>query len=52
MTGASMKIKENILRDAMNKGTGIVEEGFDKYQNDINAMLDLLKNGMGVKPCL
>lgn len=52
LTGASMKIKENILNKARNAGTDIIEKGFEMYDRDIKAMLELLKNGMGEKPCL
>lgn len=51
MIGASMKIKENIINMARDAGTGIIDEGFEKYENEIKAMLELLKNGMGAKPC-
>lgn len=49
LTGASMKIKENILFKARNSGTDIIEEGFEKYESDIQAMLELLKHGMAEK---
>lgn len=52
LTGASMKIKENILNQARNMGTDIIDKGFEMYESDIKAMLELLKNGMGEKPCL
>ncbi len=52
LTGASSKIKENILNKARNSGADIIDQGFDMYENDIKAMLELLKNGMGEKPCL
>lgn len=49
LTGASMKIKESILNKARNAGTDITDCGFKLYENDIKAMLELLKNGMGMK---
>ncbi|MFL0194053.1 TetR/AcrR family transcriptional regulator [Clostridium sp. WILCCON 0269] len=49
LTGASMKIKESMLKKARNKGTDIIYEDFETYENDIKAMMELLKNGMGVK---
>ena len=52
LVGASTKIKENILSKARNSGTDIIDQGFDMYENDIKAMLELLKNGMGERPCL
>lgn len=52
LTGASMKIKENILSKARNSGADIIDNGFEGYESDIKAMLELLKNGMGEKACL
>jgi hypothetical protein len=49
MIGASMKIKESILNKARNTGTDIIDKGFEMYDSDIKAMLELLKNGMGAK---
>lgn len=51
MTGASMKIKQNMLSKARSAGSDFIDEGLDKYDRDINAMLELLKNGMGEKSC-
>jgi AcrR family transcriptional regulator len=48
MTGASMKIKEYILSKAKADDANIIDN-YDKYKKDINAMLELLKNGMGEK---
>lgn len=52
MTGASMKMKESMLSKVRNKGSDIIDEDFETYESDIKAMLELLKNGMGDKPCL
>jgi len=52
LTGASMKMKENMLNKARNIGTDIIDEGFEMYESDIKAMMELLKNGMGAKSCL
>lgn len=51
LTGASMKIKEYLLKKARNAGTDLIDEEFETYESDIKAMLELLKNGMGAKPC-
>ncbi len=48
MTGASMKIKEYILNKARSEEKDIIS-GYESYQKDIKAMLELLKNGMGEK---
>jgi AcrR family transcriptional regulator len=47
LTGATLKIKENILNKARNSGMNITDKGIDMYESDIKAMLELLKNGMG-----
>ena len=49
LIGASMKIKESILNKARNAGTDFIDESFEIYESDIKAMLELLKNGMGMK---
>ena len=46
MTGASIKIKEYILSKAKSEDMNIVDN-YDKYNNEIREMLELLKNGMG-----
>lgn len=48
MTGASMKIKEYILSKAKTDNKDIVDN-YDSYKNEIKAMLELLKNGMGYR---
>ena len=52
LTGATMKIKENILSRAHKAGNDIIDEGYEKYDKEIKAMLELIKNGMGEKTCL
>lgn len=52
LTGASMKIKEAILYKARNDGNNMNDLGYDKYENEYKAMMELLKNGMGEKKCL
>lgn len=48
MTGASIKIKEYILSKAKTDNKDIVDN-YDSYKDEIKAMLELLKNGMGAK---
>lgn len=48
MTGASIKIKEYILSKAKSEDMNIVDN-YDKYNNEIREMLELLKNGMGYR---
>jgi AcrR family transcriptional regulator len=47
LTGAAMKIKENILKKAKSSGLEITDTGMEQYESDIKAMLELLRNGMG-----
>lgn len=51
LLGATTKIKENILSRARSDGADIIDAGFEKYDSDIKAMIELIKNGMGEKPC-
>ena len=49
MTGASMKIKERLLEKAADRGLDILGEDYALFDEDIRAMLELIKNGMGAK---
>ncbi|QHQ59759.1 TetR family transcriptional regulator [Anaerocolumna sedimenticola] len=49
LTGVSFKIKEYIMNRARNLGEDIVDEDFEVFEEEINALLELLKNGMGGK---
>lgn len=49
MTGASMKIKEYLMSKARNTGEDLIDEDLSMVENEIKDMLELLKNGMGVK---
>lgn len=46
MTGVSLKIKEYIMNKARTSGTDMVNQEFEKIEDDIKAMIELLKNGM------
>lgn len=52
LIGASMKIKESILYKARNDANNAADLGYDKYEYEYGAMMELLKNGMGEKKCL
>ncbi|MEL7610290.1 MAG: TetR/AcrR family transcriptional regulator [Bacillota bacterium] len=52
LTGASMKIKESILERASAGGRDFLAGGYEAYDGEIKAMMELLKNGMGEKKCL
>lgn len=47
ITGASMKFKEYLMNRARTAGEDIVDEAFEEYEKEIEALLELLKNGMG-----
>lgn len=49
MIGATAKIKEYVLNRAKAEGMDVVDQGIEKFESDISAMLELLKNGMGAK---
>lgn len=49
MTGVSFKIKEYLMNKARSLGEDIVDGECMEYEIEINAMIDLLKNGMGAK---
>jgi AcrR family transcriptional regulator len=47
ITGVSFKIKEYLMKRARSAGEDIIDEDFQVYEKEINAMIELLKNGMG-----
>ena len=47
VTGVSFKIKEYLMKKARSAGEDIIDEDFQVYEKEINAMIELLKNGMG-----
>lgn len=49
ITGVTFKIKEYLMNSARSLGKDIVDGGFEAYEKEINAMIELLKNGMGGK---
>lgn len=48
MTGASIKFKEDLMKRIRDKGSDIMDSDFESYDKEIKALLELLKNGMGV----
>jgi AcrR family transcriptional regulator len=49
MTGASIKYKEYIMNKARDAGEDIIDENYEVWENEIKALVELLKNGMGQK---
>lgn len=49
MTSVTMSIKGHIMNRAREKGADIVSEDFEVIRQELLAMLELLKNGMGAK---
>lgn len=47
ITGVSFKIKEYLMNKARSLGKDIVDEEFQAFEKEINALIELLKNGMG-----
>lgn len=47
ITGVTFKIKEYMMVKARNLGEDIIDEDYEVYEKDINAMIDLIRNGMG-----
>ena len=47
ITGVSFRIKEYLMNKARSLGEDIVDGGFEVYESEIKAMIELLKNGMG-----
>jgi len=47
--GVSYKIKEYLMKKARNNGQDIIDEDYEVYENEIKAMIELLKHGMGGK---
>jgi AcrR family transcriptional regulator len=49
ITGVIFKIKEYLMNKARSLGEDIIDEDFEVYEKEINAMIELLRNGMGGK---
>lgn len=49
LTGASIKIKENLMNKARISGSDLIDEEYEAIEGEIKAMIELLKNGMGAK---
>ncbi|ROR27293.1 TetR family transcriptional regulator [Mobilisporobacter senegalensis] len=49
ITGVSFKIKEYLMNKARNQGEDIIDEDYEQYEKEINALIELLKHGMGGK---
>lgn len=49
ITGVSFKIKEYLMNKARSLGEDIVDKDFQVFEKEINALIELLKNGMGGK---
>ncbi len=47
ITGASLKIKEYMMNKARSAGEDLVDESFEAYEQEIKALIELIKNGMG-----
>jgi hypothetical protein len=47
ITGASMKFKEYLMNRARTAGEDIVDEAYEVYEKEIEALIELLKNGIG-----
>jgi hypothetical protein len=47
ITGVSYKIKEYIMSKARNAGEDIIDEDYEVYEKEIEAMIELMKHGMG-----
>jgi AcrR family transcriptional regulator len=45
--GVSYKIKEYMMNKAREHGEDILDDDYDKYEDDIKGMIELLKHGMG-----
>jgi len=46
MTGVSFKIKEHIMRKSRESGGDMIDDAFDTVEKDINAMVELMRNGL------
>lgn len=45
--GVSYKIKEYMMNKARAQGADILDAGYEGYEKDVKAMIELLKHGMG-----
>jgi AcrR family transcriptional regulator len=45
--GATYKLKENMMNRARERDEDILDEEYEQYENDIKAMIELLRHGMG-----
>jgi len=52
LLGVTTKIKEDIILRAKEAGTEVLESEYETYESDLDAMFELLNNGMGEKTCL
>lgn len=46
ITGVSYKFKEYMMSKARNLGEDILDEPFEAYEGEVNALIQLIKNGM------
>lgn len=46
ITGASYKFKEYMMSKARSLGEDIMDEPFEAYENEVRALIELIKNGM------
>lgn len=46
ITGVSFRIKEYLMNKARSMGEDIIDEDFEVFEKEVNAMIELLKNGM------
>ncbi|MHC1684473.1 MAG: TetR/AcrR family transcriptional regulator [Clostridiaceae bacterium] len=46
LTGVSYKFKEYLINKAKNLGEEIIDEPFEVYENELKAMIELMKYGM------
>jgi AcrR family transcriptional regulator len=49
MAGVSLKFKEYLMNEARIAGEDLIDKDFEVYEDIMNAMIELLKTGMGAK---
>ncbi len=49
MSGATLKFKEHLIREARYAGGDMIDDDFEVYEGKIKALLELLKTGMGAR---
>lgn len=49
ITGASLSFKQYMMNKARAAGEDIIDEPFEIYEKELIAMIELIKNGMGVQ---